>query len=292
MRVLIAGSTGFLGSALQDELRGAGHDVHTLVRREARTGSEHTWDPPAGTISPGALDGVDAVVNLCGASLNGRWSAARKQEIRDSRIEPTEVLAEAVAQHGVSTLVNASGINYYGNTGDVVVDESAGEGAGFLAELCDEWERAADPARKAGARVVVLRTGLVLGRGGLLQVLKPVFWLGLGGRLGEGRQYMPWIGLADEIKAIRFVLENQSIAGPVNLCSPNPVTNAEFTKALARAVSRPALLFVPKTALRVVLGEAAEELALSGVRALPTALTDAGFDFTYTDIDAALSDAV
>lgn len=292
MRVLIAGSTGFLGSALQDELRGAGHDVHTLVRREARTGTEHTWDPPAGTISPGALDGVDAVVNLCGASLNGRWSAARKQEIRDSRIEPTEVLAEAVAQHGVSTLVNASGINYYGNTGDVVVDESAGEGAGFLAELCDEWERAADPARKAGARVVVLRTGLVLGRGGLLQVLKPVFWLGLGGRLGEGRQYMPWIGLADEIKAIRFVLENQSIAGPVNLCSPNPVTNAEFTKALARAVSRPALLFVPKTALRVVLGEAAEELALSGVRALPTALTDAGFDFTYTDIDAALSDAV
>lgn len=292
MRVLIAGSTGFLGSALQDELRGAGHDVHTLVRREATTGTEHTWDPPAGTISPGALDGVDAVVNLCGASLNGRWSAARKQEIRDSRIEPTEVLAEAVAQHGVSTLVNASGINYYGNTGDVVVDESAGEGAGFLAELCDEWERAADPARKAGARVVVLRTGLVLGRGGLLQVLKPVFWLGLGGRLGEGRQYMPWIGLADEIKAIRFVLENQSIAGPVNLCSPNPVTNAEFTKALARAVSRPALLFVPKTALRVVLGEAAEELALSGVRALPTALTDAGFDFTYTDIDAALSDAV
>lgn len=292
MRVLIAGSSGFLGSALQDELRRAGHDVHTLVRRAARTGTEHTWDPPAGTISPGALDGVDAVVNLCGASLNGRWSAARKQEIRDSRIEPTEVLAEAVAQHGVPTLVNASGINYYGNTGDVVVDESAGEGAGFLAELCDDWERAADPARKAGVRVVVLRTGLVLGRGGLLQVLKPVFWLGLGGRLGEGRQYMPWIGLADEIKAIRFVLENQAIAGPVNLCSPNPVTNAEFTKALAKAVSRPALLFVPKIALRVVLGEAAEELALSGVRARPTVLTDAGFDFTYTDIDAALSDAV
>lgn len=290
MRVLIAGSSGFIGSALQQELRGAGHEVHTLVRRPARSATEHSWDPPAGTISDGALDGVDAVVNLCGTSLTGRWSAAKKQEIRDSRLEPTEVLAEAVAEHGVGVLVNASGINYYGNTGDIAVDETAGEGAGFLAELCEDWERATDPARKAGARVVLLRTGLVLGKGGLLQVLKPLFWLGLGGRLGEGRQYMPWISITDEVAAIRFALEHDRITGPVNLCSPRPVTNAEFTKALAKAVSRPALLFVPATALRLVLGEAAEELALGGVRALPTVLTDAGFTFAHTELDRALAD--
>lgn len=291
MRVLIAGSSGFIGSALLSELRGAGHEVHTLVRRTARAGTEHSWNPPAGTLSEGALAGVEAVINLCGVSLNGRWSAARKQEIRDSRIEPTEVLAEAVAEHGVATLINASGINYYGDTGDIAVDESAGAGGGFLAELCEDWERATDPARKAGARVVTVRTGLVLaGHGGLLKILKPLFWLGLGGRLGEGRQYLPWISLADEVRAIRFLLEHPEISGPVNLCAPNAVTNAEFTRALGRALSRPAFWFVPRTALRVVLGEAADELALSGVRALPRVLTEAGFQFTHTDLDAALKD--
>lgn len=289
MLIAVAGSSGFIGEALSAELTGAGHQVRRLVRREARSGQEFSWDPPAGTISDGALDGVDVVINLCGASLNGRWSDARKQTLRDSRIEPTEVLAEAVAKHRIPALLNASAVGYYGNTGDVSVDETAGEGAGFLAELCADWEAAAEPARAAGARVVMLRTGLVLGKGGLLTVLKPLFWLGLGGKLGEGRQYMPWISLPDEVAAIRFAAEHDEIKGPVNLSAPKPVHNADFTKALARAVNRPALWFVPKTALRVALGEAADELALSGQRAVPGVLTSAGFRFRHPDLDEALS---
>ncbi|MQA59964.1 MAG: TIGR01777 family protein [Actinophytocola sp.] len=293
MRIVVAGASGFIGSALVPELRTAGHDVRKLVRRAPISDGEYRWDPPAGIIADGALDGVDAVVNLCGSSLNGRWSDARKQAIRDSRIEPTEVLAEAVVRQGIASLCNASGVGYYGNTGDIAVDETAGEGAGFLAELCADWEQATKPAREAGARVAVMRTGLVLsGGGGLLKVLKPLFRAALGGKLGEGRQYMPWISLPDEVSAIRFVIEHPEISGPVNLCSPNPVTNAELTRALSRAVERPAPWFVPKSALRLVLGDAADEMALTSQRTLPGVLTGAGFGFRHTDLDAALADVV
>lgn len=293
MLVLVAGSSGFIGSALVPELERAGHQVRKLVRGRPKGEQEFAWDPPAGTISDGALDGVDVAINLCGASLNGRWSDARKQVLRDSRIEPTEVLAEAVASGGVPALLNASAVGYYGDTGDVTVDETSGEGAGFLAELCTDWEAAAEPARSAGARVVALRTGLVLSSGGgLLRVLKPLFWLGLGGKLGEGRQYMPWISLPDEVAAIRFAAENDRLSGPVNLCSPNPVPNTEFTKAMGRALNRPTPWFVPKTAMRLTLGEAADELALSGQRALPRVLTSAGFTFKHTDLESALTEVL
>lgn len=293
MLVLVAGSSGFIGSALVPELERAGHQVRKLVRGRPKGEQEFAWDPPAGTISDGALDGVDVAINLCGASLNGRWSDARKQVLRDSRIEPTEVLAEAVASGGVPALLNASAVGYYGDTGDVTVDETSGEGAGFLAELCTDWEAAAAPARAAGARVVALRTGLVLSSGGgLLRVLKPLFWLGLGGKLGEGRQYMPWISLPDEVAAIRFAAENDRLSGPVNLCSPNPVPNTEFTKAMGRALNRPTPWFVPKTAMRLTLGEAADELALSGQRALPRVLTSAGFTFKHTDLESALTEVL
>ncbi|MGH3520201.1 MAG: TIGR01777 family oxidoreductase [Haloechinothrix sp.] len=293
MRVLVAGSSGFIGCALVPELRDAGHDVRRLVRRPPRTPDERSWDPPAGTISEDALDGVHVVINLCGSSMFGRWSAARKQTIRDSRIEPTEVLAQAVAEHRIPSLLNASGADFYGNTGDIAVDETGGEGAGFMAELCADWERAADPARKAGARVVSLRTGIVLsGDGGMLRVLKPLFQLALGGRLGDGRQYVPWISLPDEVRAIRFIAEHADLAGPVNLCAPNPVTNTEFTRAIGRGVHRPTPWFAPATALRLVLGDDGSELPLNSRRALPKVLTDAGFEFRHTDLDAAIADVL
>lgn len=293
MRILVAGSSGFLGSALVPALREAGHDVRRLVRRAPSAADEHEWDPPAGTIADGAFDGVDAVVNLCGSALIGRWTEAFKQAMKDSRIEPTEVLAEAVSRHGVGLLVNASAIGFYGDTGDTTVDESAGQGGGFLAELVYEWEQATAPAAAAGARVVMLRSGIVLGDGGMLfKVLKPLFQLGLGGRAGSGRQWMPWISLPDHVSAARFLIERDDVSGPVNMCSPNPVTNAEFTKAFARALHRPAPWVAPKFALQAVLGAAAQEVAFSGQHALPKVLTDAGFRFRHRDIGQALADVV
>ncbi|WP_216217551.1 TIGR01777 family oxidoreductase [Amycolatopsis aidingensis] len=291
MRVLIAGSSGLIGSTLTARLREAGHEVRRLVRRDAQRQDEYRWDPPAGSIAEGAFAGVDAVANFCGAPLlPGRWSAARKQVLTDSRLEPTEVLAEAVAEHDVPVLVNASAVGYYGNGGEAELDESAPPGSGFLAELCAGWEAAASPAAKAGARVVSVRTGLVLsGKGGLLTPLKPLFGLALGGRLGDGRQFMPWISSTDEAAAVQFALERDALSGPVNLCSPNPVRNAEFTKALGRALHRPAPWWVPGAALKVALGQAGEEMALYGQRAVPRALEAAGFEFTYTDLDEALA---
>jgi uncharacterized protein (TIGR01777 family) len=291
MRVLIAGASGLIGSALGERLRREGHDVRKLVRRETRAADEHRWDPPAGTIASGAFEGVDAVVNLGGKPLfPGRWSAMRKQELTDSRVEPTEVLAEAVAEHGVGVLVNASAVGYYGNPGPSTVDESAGRGQGFLAELCEAWESAT--AGAANARVVNLRTGLVLSaKGGLYGTLRPLFRLCLGARLGDGRQYMPWIALEDEVGAIVHVLTHDSLSGPVNLTGPAPVTNTEFTRAVGRALHRPAPWFVPGFALKAVLGQAGEEMALFGQRAVPAELERSGYEFRHPTLDSALAAA-
>ncbi|WP_435156943.1 TIGR01777 family oxidoreductase [Amycolatopsis sacchari] len=288
MRVLVAGSRGLIGTALVSALREAGHEVRRLVRGSG----EYTWDPPSGRIDEAALKDVDGVVNLCGTPLIGRWSAARKQMIADSRIEPTEVLAEAIAEHRIPVLLNASGVHYYGDGGDAERDETAPRGEGFLAHLCEAWEAATAPAARAGARVVYLRTGLVLSRrGGLLGPLKPLFKLGLGGRIGSGRQYQAWISEQDEVGAIRFLLEHESVAGPVNLTGPEPVTNAEFTKALGRALHRPAPWWAPAAALKLALGEAADELALSSVRAVPSVLRRAGYRFTHSTVDEAMAAA-
>lgn len=291
MRVLVAGSSGLLGGALVTRLRTAGHDVLRLVRRESRAVDERGWEPPAGRIDDGAFDGVDAVVNLCGAPLaSGRWSGARKQHLIDSRVEPTEVLADAVARHGTPVLLNASGINVYGDTGDREVDESAGPGSGFLADLCRAWESAADSAAHAGARVVHLRTSPVLSaHGGLLAPLRRLFRCGLGGKLGDGRQYFPWIGLDDHVAATELLLRDGDVSGPVNLTAPEPVTNAEFTRALGEALHRPTPWRVPAVALRTVLGDAADEMLLSGPRAVPGRLPEAGFTFAHPRIDQALA---
>ena len=294
MRVLVAGSSGLIGTALVAHLRATGHEVRRLVRRAPAAPDERGWDPPAGRIDEGTFDGVDAVVNLNGVGIADRpWSGARKQLVRDSRNVPTEVLALAVAEHGVPALLNGSGINYYGDTGSRLVDETGPNGAGFLAEVCRDWEAATAPAAAAGARVVLLRSAAVLSpAGGLLGRLRPLFRLALGGRLGSGEQYFPWISLEDEVGAIRFLAEHDEISGPVNLAGPELVTNAEFTRALAAAVGRPAPFVVPGFALKAVLGQMAEEMVLTGPRAEPAILLAAGYQYRHVSVAEALSVAV
>ncbi|MFC4950855.1 TIGR01777 family oxidoreductase [Pseudonocardia sp. GCM10023141] len=294
MRVLIAGSSGLIGSALVAHLRAAGHDVLRLVRREPAGPDERSWDPPAARIDEGTFDGVDAVVNLCGVGIADRpWSGARRQQLRDSRTVPTEVLAAAVADHGVAAFLSGSAVGIYGDAGPQEVDERAPSGGGFLAELCRDWEGSARKAQEAGARVVLLRSGLVLSRrGGLLGRLRPLFKGFLGARLGRGTQYMPWISLDDHIGAIRFLLEHPEVSGPVNLTGPLPVTNTEFTAALAAAVKRPAGLAVPAFVLKATMGVMGEEMLLYSQRAVPAALQDAGFPFRHVTVGEALSAVV
>jgi uncharacterized protein len=293
MRVMVAGSSGLVGTSLVPHLRHRGHEVLRLVRRAPHAPDERGWDPLAGQLNEDTLEGVDAIVNLCGVGIGDRrWSAARKQLIKDSRVRPTEVLAAAAAAHNVSTLVNASAVGYYGNTGDRKVDETASSGEGFLAEGARDWE-AATAAAGPSTRVVLLRTGLVMSKsGGILGRLKPVFSLMLGARLGTGKQYFPWISLEDEVGAITFLLEHPEMAGPVNLVGPEPVTNAEFTAALGRALHRPTPFVVPGIALKAVLGaDAANEMMLAGSRAVPAVLNRAGYQFRHRTIAEALAAA-
>ncbi|MPZ86351.1 MAG: TIGR01777 family protein [Actinophytocola sp.] len=293
MKVVVAGSSGLVGTALVGDLRSAGHEVVRLVRRRPGAVDERNWDPPAGRIDDAALEGADAVVNLCGAGIaSRRWSHARKQMLLNSRVEPTEVLAAAVAERGIPVLVNASAVGYYGDTGDRETDESGPSGRGFLAALCRDWEAATRRATEAGARVVRMRAGHVLSRrGGLLGTLRPLFSIMLGARLGDGRQYMPWLHLADHVAAIRFALETDGLSGAVNSCTPDPVPNSEFTRELGRALGRPAPWFVPRLALRVAVGEGAEEILFSQ-RTVPAALTSHGFTFRYPKLDDALAAAL
>lgn len=288
--VAIAGSSGLIGSALISALRAENHQVLRIVRRAPANAGELQWDPEAGDIDVGALAGVHAVVNLCGISVGDRrWSGAFKQRLRDSRITPTEVLSTAVAEAGVPVLINASGVGYYGDTGNRTVDESAPVGTDFLAQLSEDWEGATAPAQEAGTRVVLARTGIVLSRsGGALGRLRPLFSLGLGARIGNGRQYMSWISMADEVRALLFAISQDTLSGPVNLTGPAPVTNAEFTAALGRALNRPTPMLLPAFAVRAGLGEFADSL-LTGQRAIPAKLEQAGFRFAHHTVGEALA---
>ena len=289
--IAIAGSSGLIGSALVYALRATDRRVLRIVRRAPSNADEVFWNPDAGEFDPSALDGVDAVVNLCGVNVGEkRWSGAFKQILRDSRIGPTEVLSAAVVEAGVPTLINASAVGYYGDTGSRTTDETAAAGRGFMAQLCADWEAATSFAERDGTRVVLVRTGLVLApSGGILSRIRPLFSLGLGARLGNGRQYMSWISLEDEVRALLFAITHDEVSGPVNLTGPAPVTNAEFTAALGRTVNRPTPLIVPGFALRIALGEFAEEGLLGGQRAIPAALERAGFVFHHNTIGEALA---
>lgn len=291
MQIAITGSTGLIGSALVRALRDEGRTVLRLVRRRPAAGDEVRWDP-FGEVDAAALEGVDAVVHLAGAGIGDRrWTSCYKRQIRDSRVEGTRTLARALAamDRPPAVLVSASGTGFYGDTGDRAVDEGAPGGSGFLADVCRDWEAAALPAAEAGIRVVHPRTGLVLAReGGLLGRTLPLFRAGLGGRLGTGRQWMSWIALADEVAALRFLIDGD-LDGPVDLTAPEPVTNAVYTRTLGRALHRPTLLAVPATALRLALGGFADEAALVSQRVLPARLGKAGFRFRYPDLAGALA---
>ncbi len=289
MMVLLAGASGLIGPVLRETLLADGHTVRTLVRREPTTPAEDRWDPAAGLMDPGVLDGVDVVVCLSGAGVGDkRWTDKYKKAIVDSRVDTVGTLATTIAKTGsTAKLVCASAVGYYGDTGDRRIDETASAGDGFLPDVCVQWERAADPARAAGVTVSHLRTGLVLAKhAGLLPRLGFFVKLGIGGRLGSGRQYFPWISLTDEVAAIRFVMDND-VPGPVNLTAPNPVTNTEFTKTLGSLLHRPTLFPVPGFAARIVLGEFAGDV-LTGQNAVPAALEAAGFRFTHPHLRAAL----
>jgi uncharacterized protein len=282
-----------IGSALVRTLRTDGHEVRRLVRRSPRDADEAGWDPTGGTVDDAVMAEAEAVVHLAGVGIaDKRWNDAHKQALVSSRIDGTTTIAKAVAANAsnVKVLVSASAVGWYGDCGDAVLDESTPNGEGFLADLVWQWEAATSAASAAGVRVVHIRSGIVLSpAGGALKQMLPIFKVGGGGRLGSGKQWMPWIALADELSAIRMALLDDGLNGPFNLTAPNPVTNAEFTKALGRALHRPAFAFVPRAALRVGLGEFADEGLLASQRVVPKALQDAGFAFAYPELDAALA---
>lgn len=289
--VAVAGSSGLIGTGLVYALRATDHRVIRIVRRAPSNADEVFWNPDTGEFDANSLRGVDAVVNLCGVNVGQkRWSGAFKQSLRDSRIGPTEVLANAVVDAGVPVLVNSSAVGYYGDTGSTPVDETAGPGNNFLARLAVDWEAATAVAAESGVRVVLTRTGLVMApSGGMLGRIKPLFSLGLGARLGNGRQYMSWISIEDQVRAMLFAISHDEVSGPVNMTGPAPVTNAEFTTALGRAVNRPTPFVVPGFALRAALGQFADEGVLGGQRAIPAALERAGFQFHHNTIGEALA---
>jgi uncharacterized protein (TIGR01777 family) len=291
VRIAITGASGFLGRALSAHLQAAGH--HVLPVRRTRQGEGPRWDPADGWIDAAAFEGLDAVVHLAGEPIGGRrWNESHKARVLDSRVRGTRLLAEALAklEHKPSVLVSGSAIGYYGHRGDEILTEDSTPGQGFLAEVVVAWEASARPAADAGIRVVNSRTGLVLGRGG--GILRPMlipFRLGLGGRLGSGRQWFSWIALPDWVAAISFVIERDDLQGPVNVCAPEAVTNAELTATLGRVLRRPAVMQVPRFALEIALGaEMARETLLADQRVEPAKLLAAGFTFAYPRLEEAL----
>ena len=293
MKILIAGSSGLIGSALVARLKQERHEISRLVRRAPVSADEIQWDPDAGVIDQASIEGTEAVIHLGGASIAGkRWNDAYKQEIRDSRVNSTRLLSEALARmpQKPEVFLCASALGYYGERADEVLTENSPKGDGFLPDVTAEWEAATAPASEAGIRVCNMRIGVVLSKTGELprSLLLP-FKLGLGGKLGNGRQYMSWIHIDDVAGAFAHALNTPSLAGPINLAAPNPVTNAEFTQALASVLSRPALFTVPAFALRIAMGEMAK-FALASARLYPLRITESGFKFRWEDIEPALRD--
>ncbi len=295
MKILVAGSSGLIGTAFCSRLEREGHEVVRLVRRAPAQG-ELYWDPEAGELEQEALEGIEAAVHLGGRNIaGGRWTATVKEQLRQSRVQTTQLLATRLAELVAppKVLVCASAVGIYGHRRDEELDEESDTGEGFLAELGRAWEGASALAAEAGIRVVQARLGIVLSRrgGALAKMLLP-FRLGVGGKIGDGRQYVGWISLEDAVAALIYAVENDALRGPVNLTAPQPVTNAELTRTLGRVLRRPTLLPLPAFAAKVVLGELAEEGLLASQRVRPTRLLEAGFEFAYPELEGALRHAL
>jgi uncharacterized protein (TIGR01777 family) len=284
--VAITGSSGLIGSALATALEASGHRVLRMVRRKANGDREISWNPAARLLDERTLQNVDVVVNLAGETIGRRWTSARRRAIRESRVRGTETITGAILRsRRPITLVNASAVGYYGSRGDEVLDERSTNGRGYLAEVCRDWEGAAKTASAAGSRIVTLRNGIVLSQkgGALPEMLRP-FRLGVGGRIGDGSQWLSWIDLSDMVRAIEFVIARPEIRGPVNMVSPNPVTNREFTATVSEVLKKPAVMPVPGFALKMIFGEMAGQTILASQRAIPSVLLKAGFIFDFPEI--------
>ncbi|MBA2691213.1 MAG: TIGR01777 family protein [Rubrobacter sp.] len=297
MKVLVSGATGMVGTALSEELRGAGHTVTTLSRSKPSSEDTVRWDPSRRSVDSSRLEGHDAVVHLAGESIVGsnpvtdRWTPQKKARIMESRRQGTTFLSETLAKltDKPKVLVSASAVGYYGDRGNELLREDSGPGSDFLAEVCKVWESSADAAREAGIRVVHPRIGIVLStEGGALGTTLPIFKLGGGGKVGSGNQFWSWVALDDLIGSIRHSIENDSVIGPVNVGSPNPVTNAEYTKVLGEVLGRPTFLPLPAAAARIMLGEVADALLLASARMEPTKLEATNYEFRHPELEGAL----
>lgn len=289
MIILLTGSSGLIGSALQPVFKARHDELIRLVRRPDRVSEDAVFWQSG---HPLKIDRIDAVIHLAGEPIAGRWSKGKKERIYDSRVTYTRALMQALAalKKPPRHIISASAIGYYGDRGDMILDENASPGSGFLAEVCRDWEQAALEGSPVAARVVLLRIGMVLASdGGALRTMLPAFKLGLGGVVGHGRQHISWIALPDLVRAIMFILDNETIAGPVNLTSPQPVTNREFTRTLGAVIHRPTVFPAPRFGIRILFGEMGDSLLLSGSRVMPRALPDHGFEFNYPDLNSALT---
>ncbi len=289
-QVLISGASGLIGSALLPALQANGCQVTRLVRGAASGKSDIAWDPSR-PLAPESVSGFDAVVHLAGESIVGRWTDAKKRRVRESRMQGTRNLAEALAAapQAARVFISASAIGYYGDRGDEMLREESSSGSGFLPEVCREWESAAEPATKAGIRTAQMRFGVVLSAsGGALKEMLPPFRMGVGGNIGSGRQWMSWIDIDDVVGAIQHVITNQTLRGPVNVVGPNPARNAEFSKTLASVLSRPAIIPMPAFAARLAFGQMADELLLASQRVEPAKLMASGYVFRQPELRPAL----
>jgi uncharacterized protein (TIGR01777 family) len=293
MRILIGGSHGLVGTALIKSLETGGHEVFRLVRHAPQAKTEIEWSPDRYSIALARIEGFDAVVNLAGESIaEGRWTDEKKRRIRESRVKGTKLLGDALANLASppKTFICASAIGYYGNRGDETLTEESAPGDDFLAQVCVEWEKATALATEKGIRVVNARFGVILDKnGGALKKMLPPFRMGVGGKIGSGKQWMSWIALADVVGALTFALATESVRGPVNFVAPNPVTNAEFTKTLGKILSRPTLFPIPAFAVRLLFGEMGEALLLGSQRVKPERLKSTGYQFQYSQLEPALA---
>lgn len=297
MKVVLTGATGMIGAALAEALSKQGHQVLRLNRQKSAQESQDgiIWDPQAGKIDASQLEGCDAIVHLAGEPVAQRWNDEVKSKIRNSRLESTKLLSKTIAslKSPPKVFVCASAIGFYGDRGAEAMTEQSSPGKGFLADLCQEWEKATEAASKTGIRTVNVRIGVVLStKGGALAKMMPPFLIGAGGNLGSGKQYMSWISLDDVVEVISFAIQNDKISGPVNAVAPNPVTNAEFTKDFGKAIGRPTIFPVPAFGVQLLFGQMADEMLLTGAKVLPSKLESAGFKFRYPQLPEALKHAL